>query len=525
MGNEITSQPVNVSKFLGINRNIQETEIDIKECIECKNFNITEESLMQRNGSTKLNSTAFKDKTNSTAKPITGLYQTKLNGTTYEVGIGGDAIREDSANWNNITGAVTVTESANTLWCFSTFIDTAVADVIVMSNGVDSPIKWTGAGNCSNLSADPGNFKYQVVHKNKLWVSVGDILYFSALRDCETWDTTNDIARFENNGEDITGLIVYGDRIVVFQETAIHVVSGSSNRDLFAQTIVKGDGTKSGFTVKEVESKRYGNILVFLSKDGTLKGFNGTKNLIQISDSAKPLFADMNRGRDAQANSAVYQKLGQYWCSLTYGSGTTNDRIIIYDYLRDIYSSDTGRPLSTILKHEGINASYMAIFNSSNIDILVTGNYDGFALRQDYGLLDEGTIAISSLYRSGKISFGNANTVKLLTDLHISTTQTSDTSLGVTVSTRLRSGNTTLSITGTSSGIWGTMLWGTGLWSGPTTKYNRPRLSVQGGKEGGIYGRYFQWEVYHSNASEAVEINEISLGISSLGDQPEYSDA
>ena len=146
-------------------------------------------------------------KTDSVVKNITGIYEGILNGTRYQVGIGGDAFKQLSAGaWVDKTGAVTITDDDDIHWSFATFLNSSFADIIIAANGIDAPIKWTGSGNAAALSSPPGNFNFPVVHKNKLWVAVGDVVYFSALRNGESWDTSNDIARFINKGEDITGL-------------------------------------------------------------------------------------------------------------------------------------------------------------------------------------------------------------------------------------------------------------------------------------------------------------------------------
>ncbi len=523
MGQEITTSQVRIKRFLGLNNKITDTAIDLREASALQNVNITEESVDQRNGSTKLHAVAFKDKTDTVVKNITGLYEGILNGTRYQVGIGGDAFKQLSAGaWVDRTGAVTITEDDDTHWSFATFLDGSTTEVIIAANGVDAPLKWTGAGNATALATPPGDFNFPVVHKNKLWVAVDDVIYFSGLRDGESWDTSNDIARFINKGEIITGLYRYSDRIVVFQESAIHVVSGSSTRDLYIQTVVTGDGCASGFSIQEIESRRYGNILVFMSIDGTFKGFNGTKNLIKLGDLAEPLFRRMNANRKQQTVSLNYRKLGQYWLGTTYGSGSENDQIMIYDYLNDIYSNDQGRPLSSILYHAGIKPNAMAVFTTNGAEIPVTANYSGFALQQDSGLLDEETTAITSQWRSGRIDFNAPSHVKMLTDLNIVTTQSSATNMAINVTTGALAGTASLSIDA-AGGLWGVDEWGTMLWSAPSTAYTRAEITPNPStSEDAIAGRYHQFEFSHSDSEEAMSVEELIIGVTDLGDQPEF---
>ena len=522
MGKEINTSTMRIKQFLGINQRVSDMSIDPREAAGMENFSITEESLIQRKGSEVL-TTVFKDKTDTNVKVPTGLYEGTLGTTIYQVGNGGDAFKQWVAGaWTDRTGAIVLTDSADLQFSYATFIDTAVADVIIGGNGTDAPFKWTGAGAATALAVSPGNFNFPVVHKNKLWVAVGDIIYFSGIRNCDSWDLALDLVRFENKGEICTGLVRYSDMIVVFQKTQISVITGSSNRDLFAQTIVSGEGCASGFSIQEVESRRYGNILVFLGNDGTLKGFNGTKNLIKLGEPIAPLMRTMNQTRLSKAVSANYKKLGQYWCTLTYASGTQNDQVIIYDYINDYHQAESGRPLSTCLYYTGIKANCMAIWTASSVDLLVTGNYNGFVIQQDSGNLDEETTAIRSNWLSSKIDFGAPQNVKLLSDCNLVTTQSTTTNMSLNAVSEDTAGSATLNIAA-AGGLWGSMIWGTDLWTAASTTYTRAELTMTDPDlEGGVYGRYIQFQFVHAGLNETVEVEELILGVTDLGHQPEY---
>lgn len=526
MGEEKVTSYIKIDDFYGLNLRDIDTSIDIRESSGLQNVNISNRSLEQRAGSIIL-SDQFLDKTDTTAKVITGFYQTTLGGTVYQVGIGGDAIKSYAAGlWTDITDACVITDDQDNKWVFSTFFDTSANPIIIASNGVDAPIKWTGTGDAAPLATLPNsqNFFYQVVHKNKLWVSVDDIVYFSNFRDGETWDDGIDLIRYDHNGEDITGLHVYRDYVVVFQKTQISMISGSSVRDLYSQTIVTNDGTPSGFTIREVESRRYGNILVFLStKDGTIKGFNGSPNLINLGYLAEPLFDTMNRAKFPQAVSGNYKKLGQYWLSLTYGGGSENDQIIIYDYKRDYLTNQkTGLPISSLLYHVGIKANYIDSWTVDDEEIFVTANYNGYLLQQDVGLLDEEAESITASWKSKKIDFGSATRVKLLSDLAIVSTQSSDTTMSLNVITQGQNGSASLAIEGDGY-YWGELIWGTGLWSTINQVYTRAEITrTPSTEEGSMYGRYFGFQIIHSTSSENLQIDELVIGVTDLGDQQEY---
>jgi hypothetical protein len=530
MGQEQTTTPFRLRNFMGINQKVSRTAAHPFEATDGKNFQITDRTLQQRSGSTKHSTNLFTEQTDSTAKPITGLYETVLGTTTYQVGVGGDAFKQFTGGaWVDKTGSVTITDDDDNLATFSTFWDgSASNEIIIVALDQDAPIKWTGSGDAAALGGSPPSFKHQVVHKNKLWVSAGDVLYFSGLRDGESWDTSNDLVRFEGDGKDITGLAVFGDRLIVFKPGEIFAVSGSSNRDLFVQSIVKGEGCISGYSIQEIESRRYGNILAFLSSEGFVKAFNGSQNLLTIGDHVQPLWDTMNRSRFQFANSMKYEKRNQYWVSATEGSGTTHDHVFVYDYFNDVHTNEsTGHQLSTSLLFDNINMNAAAIFNKDSGPILVTGDYAGELLKQDDGALDEGDESVTMFWDSAEHDFGAPTHIKLLTDLHISTSQTAVSTVIIDVFSRRFSGRSTV-VTSAAGGTWGVNLWSDDantasalIWGEPSSQYFRCPVTMNAG-EGGIYGRFMKFSISHQGEDKGLTVEELIANVSDLGDQPEY---
>jgi hypothetical protein len=526
MGDELFSGTVRIKRFLGLNTKLADTAIDLSESSGLQNVNITPDSLEQRRGSEFVNTNAFQDKGDSGAVSITGLYETTLSGNKEQVGVGGDAFREfDADPPTNRTGAVTITSDDDNLVSFATFFDSGAAnEIMIIAPDQDTPFKWTGSGNAAALASTPGDFRWPVVKDNKLWVAVDDIVYFSGLRDAESWDTVFDLVRFAGNGENISGLASYAGRIVVFKPKSIHAIYGSSNRDIYIDDVVTGEGCASGYSIQEIESRRYGSILAFMSNEGIIKGFNGTKDLLLLGDPAKPLFDDMNQARADKTVGVNHKELNQYWCSMSFGSQSTHSQLIIYDYFNDIYTDQgSGRQLSTILYHIGINANAMTRFTTgASSEYTVTGDYSGFAFRQNIGLLDEAANTISSKWQTGKVDYGAPDRVKMITDLNVQTTQSTATNLSLTVASQNISATSASTISvDPAGGLWGSLIWGTGLWSAPSTRYTRAKLTRNEG-EGAMIGRYFIFQLNHSTASEAMEINELLTGVSDLGIQPEY---
>lgn len=73
------------------------------------------------------------------------------------------------------------------------------------------------------------SFEHMCYHKNRMFGSVGNMLYFSALQDPMDWTST------ENSREDrvpncnqITGLVSFDDKLIVFSEKNMHLYYGSN---------------------------------------------------------------------------------------------------------------------------------------------------------------------------------------------------------------------------------------------------------------------------------------------------------
>lgn len=525
MGQESYVNQVKFKNFLGLNTKMAPTDIDYRECTGVQNVVSVQGGLIQRLGSTFESANTFKDKTDTTAKPITGLFTGFLSGTQEYVGTGGDAFKEfTGGSWVDRTGAVTITDSPNNLTKSVVFFDGSANDIIITAfESGDAPIKWTGSGNAAALASPPGNFKYPVVHKNKLWVVIDDIVYFSALLNGESWDTTNDIARFQGNGENITGIASYRDYLVVFKPTGVFLISGSSTRDLSITQVISGEGCSAPYSIREVDSKRYGRILIFVNNDGLIKGFNGTPNLLPLGDYAESLFKSMNLARLKYVSSMVMESYNQYWASYSFGSGSENSQVVCYDYFNDYFTGEDGRPLSAIFYHVGINANAMATWETSGTKQFFCGNYDGQLLLMDDGFSDEESGgSIPATWITGRIDFGDASVHKMLNDLNTVTTQSTSTTLALTVTTDLASGIGTEQIAAVG-GLWGSMLWGTGLWSSESTAYTRFELTPQPStSEEAVTGRYFTFQLSHNTSGEAMQVEEFLAGITSLGQEAQY---
>ena len=72
-------------------------------------------------------------------------------------------------------------------------------------------------------------FEHMCYHKNRMIASQGNMLYFSALQDPMDWASTENSRedRVENCNQ-ITGLVSFDDKLIVFSEQNMHLYYGSN---------------------------------------------------------------------------------------------------------------------------------------------------------------------------------------------------------------------------------------------------------------------------------------------------------
>jgi len=383
MGMETTTQPVAFTSFRGMNTSLSDISIQSREAISLENVNLFKETIEVRPGQKIFTTTQIIEA--SAPKAVTGIYQAILGSTIFQVVTAGTKIysMSDVGVLADITGLVTITDSANNLFDFSKAKDSGgTNDIIVACNGIDPPIKWTGAGDADVLAGVPGNFKHVLWRKNRLYGTDGEFVYHSDLLDAEVYDPLFWVLKFSSSGlytNECTGIIEYGDNIVIFKEDRIYMFSGENFTDGYVQEVVTGDGCMSGYSPIEVNSRLYGNIIIFVNRNMELKGFNATKNLISISGPIDTTLHGYLQTRAKYTSAVNYKKYNQYYSTMT-RTGTTHNRIIAYDYFLDGYAQ-TDDPESTMLVHSGITANVLATMASGGEETLFSGTYDGWVLK------------------------------------------------------------------------------------------------------------------------------------------------
>lgn len=377
----------------GLNTKASHFAVKENESPDCQNVNFGEDgAIIQRNGYVALLTTAI------TGTPkVTGIHAyVQADGDDWLIVTAGSKIyKSDSmttVSLGDITGEITITPLY--LFDFCTFMDT-----VILTNGVDPPIKWDGSGDAVAAAVPTGltTAKWVAQFKNYLFyanVTQGGTLYasriyYSDLMDIGTWDATNYIDVSRDDGEQIKGMEVLGDRLCIFKESKVYELIATGDPDVPFQMIeTPGRGCASGYTIFNVMG-----YLIYLSYDGLYR-FDGSYSTI-VSDKITPTINEANQSRLADYVAAPYFDNKQYWlCTTATSNQALNNRVIVWDWYNDAFTLYTN-----------IAASYVTTFRVSGKEYMYSGDYYGQLYRQDYGTNDNGT-AIDAYYWTAWLDAG-----------------------------------------------------------------------------------------------------------------------
>lgn len=326
-------------------------------------------SYIKRNGYTTLNSSAF-----NSGAAWTSLHWFE-GATDYLIGTCGNKLAKmDSLDgtWDDITGSLSITAGQDNKFQWTTFLGTAIG-----TNGIDAPIKWTGSGNGAAADVPTGltKAKFVIIYNSytifaNVTVSGTDHptrLYWSTINSISAWSSTdfNDVAR--NDGQDITGLAVLANKLIIFKDRSIHqaVFTGDSDIPFVFEKTPSTVGCVAGGSIQEAE-----NGLIFMSQDGYY--FFDGNNSYKISDRITTTLDTFSKNRYQYTSSAYQKTKNRYWSSQTLSGDTAHNRVVIWDSFNNAFSL-----------YKGHAANCFAIVYTSGEERIYFGDFSGYVYQAD----------------------------------------------------------------------------------------------------------------------------------------------
>lgn len=378
--------------------------------------------------------------------------------------------------WDDITQGMTLT---NYQCQFTNFLNK-----VHITNANDKPFMYNGTTTTTSLMTVPTGLtkaQFNEEFNNYLFLAKCTVsstahnsrIYWYNLKSDSTITDTDFIEVAKDDGTDITGIKKLGDRLVIFKERSIYNAFFSGDADI--PFILPGGGKSNSpvgccapYSIQEVE-----NGLVFLAIDGLYfyDGFNAFKISDKISTT---LLVDLEKTKFSQATSLVYKTKNRYWLSLPTAGGTTNNRIVIWDYFNNAFSL-----------YKGLNAAAMCIFYvSGNDERPYFSDYNGYVYRADNGTDDyplNTQTAIDAYYWTNWRAYDDLVDQKGVPHVYIYF-NTSNTVLTFSYSYDFESTaqyTQTISLA-TSSDVYGTALYGKGKYAGVGGSSARRDLTGRG---------------------------------------------
>lgn len=316
-------------------------------------------------------------------------------GVQYNVRIGMDRVEyydSGSSAWTNITGT-TLTGDATDL------IDTAVPllsgkTILCITNGVDAIRKWTATGNTADLGGTPPRSKFIQEYKTYLvcanitgGTDVSQRVQWSDTANPEEWTTGNAGAvDLTEDGEDITGLALFGTYLCVHKKTCIYIGTLVSSSVIFQfDRRVTQAGTVANDSIVNLPSGQQ----IFLAEDG-IRLFNGvTAPLIEspINDEIRD---GLNKEYAVKSWGQLVIERDEVWLGIPIGSQTRGETVYKYNYNTGAIHKDT---------RTGINYCWKATQSTGLTWDQMAGTWDDQTARWNDGQLG----ALTGEYHFGSI--------------------------------------------------------------------------------------------------------------------------
>jgi hypothetical protein len=378
--------------------------------------------------------------------------------------------------WDDITGGVSITSGSH-CDCENAF------NTVYMTNGVDAPFKWAGTSTASIMAVPTGLTTAKQVCLFNNYLFLGNVtvssttyptrIYWSHIRDANTWDSDQWIEVGMNDGQPITALMVLQDRLVVYKTRSIYNVFFTGDADF--PFIMPGGGKSNSpvgciapFSVQEVENGH-----VFLAADGLYyyDGLNAYKLSHKIF---KTLDQDMNKTKFDEAVSCVYKDKNRYMLSIPSSGQTNKNRVIVWDWFNNAFSLYTGM----------YPAAMAEVFVDGFQERICFSDYLGYTYRMDTGTDDypsDTQTAIDAYYYTNWKTFDDLCDQKGIPHVYIYYQSSSSIlTFAYSYDFQITDQYTQTVSLSTGTAVYGTAIYGTDVYSGAGGAVMRRDLTGRG---------------------------------------------
>jgi len=459
--------------FGGLNEDPNYAAVEDNEFTFLQNMYWKGRVLSSRYGSEKHNSVAA-----NSGAVCTGLFDYTYagGGTVKFVGTFGNKIMVDNAGtWDDITGAVTITAGQNNV-----FTGVVFKDILIVTNGVDVPIKWAGTSNAAALGGSPPTAPYILAKWGRVFFAGMStdrgLLRFSNVNDHETYPAENELRIFSAGDEYITGLADFRDFLLVLTNKRVYSVAANEGPGVFLSPLFV-DRNKP-VMVGSAHQRNFltiGGDAVFFSPDGHIRSlaaserYGDTEEATLSKSISHSTLKAVNYTRFPQVAGAYYPDEDWIVFAVSPSGVTTNTVWLVLDLKETAGHFDPLQSRPRWTKFTGMPANAFVRRVVSGKPYLYFGDYSGFVWRMNPTLNADGGESYSKLAKTKWFDFGKAWATWSLRSFAVEAEKSDGT---VTIKHFFDYVNepasaTVLSLTGgVADARWDSAVWGTDTWAG-----------------------------------------------------------
>jgi len=277
---------------------------------------------------------------------------------------GDDLFRSAGSGWTQITDNASFSSTGITLGGSERIrflkYDFDGTEKILIVDGTGKPFRFDGTTfeQLTSLPSDTSGASHIVNFKNHIFLGNGKNLVFSAPYEDDDFTSASG-GGIINIADTITGLIVFRDQLIIFSETSINRLAGSSVGDFQLQPVSRDLGCVAEDTIQEI-----GGDIMFLGPDG-LRLFSATDRVgdFSLGVISKPIQTEVT---DLVSSSTVF--------SSTIIREKSQYRLFGFN---GAYTNDAAKGIAGTQLQEGISWNDLRGFNA----YVTYSEYDGFAER------------------------------------------------------------------------------------------------------------------------------------------------
>ena len=185
-------------------------------------------------------------------------------------------------------------------------------DKVIFVDGTSYPAIYNTSGNTttfltSSNSSDISGAEHVAMFKKHAWYAKGNNLYFSAPSNVSNFGTGSGAI---NVGQNVTGLTVFRDQLIVFTTDTIQKITGNTILDWSLSPITNKTGCINGDTIQEV-----GGDVIYLAPDG-IRLLSATDRIgdfaLDVASDSIHKDADSFLGTSNEFSSMIIRSKSQY---------------------------------------------------------------------------------------------------------------------------------------------------------------------------------------------------------------------